>query len=118
MTWENIIGQEKVIELLKCTVASGHVAHAYLFHGSEGTGKRAVALAFAQALQCKGCDPNQLCLSCKNSERLHHPDIQVMIPEPNDVKTEDVARRISLLAEDPYAAVDFSSCPQSGHQKK
>lgn len=118
MHWNDIIGQQKVIEILKRSVDSGRVAHAYLFHGMEGTGKRAVALAFARQLQCPDCDDVQSCLHCKQASRLEHPDIEVLIPEPSDANPQDVAERIQRLAEDPYAAVDFVRAPTLGSAKR
>lgn len=117
MHWDSIIGQKKVIELLRRSVNSGRVAHAYLFHGMEGTGKRAVALAFARELQCEGYDGGELCTSSREAALLEHPDIHVLIPEPSDAKPRDVAERIALLAEDPYAAIDFVRAPTLGSRK-
>ncbi|MCY3630907.1 MAG: DNA polymerase III subunit delta' [Bacteroidetes bacterium] len=117
MHWDSIIGQGKVVELLRRSVDSGRVAHAYLFHGMEGTGKRAVALAFARELQCEGCNGSEPCTSCRQAAQLEHPDIHVLIPEPSDAKPRDVAERIALLAEDPYAAVDFVRAPTLGSGK-
>ncbi len=117
MHWDSIIGQKKVIELLRRSVNSGRVAHAYLFHGMEGTGKRAVALAFARELQCEGYDGSELCTSSREAALLEHPDIHVLIPEPSDAKPRDVAERIALLAEDPYAAIDFVRAPTLGSRK-
>lgn len=117
MHWDSIIGQKKVIELLRRSVNSGRVAHAYLFHGMEGTGKRAVALAFARELQCEGYDGGEPCTSSREAALLEHPDIHVLIPEPSDAKPRDVAERIALLAEDPYAAIDFVRAPTLGSRK-
>ena len=117
MYWDRIIGQKKVIELLKHSLESDHVAHAYLFHGVEGCGKRAMALAFAQALQCQDCDKTQPCVYCTQTEEFYHPDIDVLIPEPTDAKPKDVANRISMMSRDPYAAVDFIRAPTLGAKK-
>ncbi|MBA3809177.1 MAG: hypothetical protein H0X28_12430, partial [Solirubrobacterales bacterium] len=40
--------------LLGALALGGHPSHAYLFHGPPGTGKRAVARAFAAALLAEG----------------------------------------------------------------
>jgi len=101
MFWDRIIGQKRVVDLLQSTVESGHVAHAYLFHGLDGTGKRAVALAFAHALQCKSCKHAPPCSSCKQIQALQHPDVLFMLPQPSDAKSEDVNIRINMLSEDP-----------------
>lgn len=117
MYWNNIIGQEKVVDILKHSVDAGRVAHAYLFHGKDGTGKRATALALAKQLQCQGCGGTPPCSACRHAELLQHPDILVLMPEPSDAKPQDTAERIALLAEDPYAAVDFVRAPGLGSRK-
>ncbi|MYF40344.1 MAG: DNA polymerase III subunit delta' [Rhodothermaceae bacterium] len=111
MHWSNIIGQEKVIELLKNSVAAKRVAHAYLFHGIDGVGKLATALAFARVLQCAGCHNGVSCQSCQWALKFRHPDIQVMMPQPSDADPEDVIERLALLSQDEYAVADFIRAP-------
>jgi DNA polymerase-3 subunit delta' len=53
MPWANLINQHRVVETLQRAVGRGRVAHAYLFYGPDGAGKRAMALALAQTLQCE-----------------------------------------------------------------
>ncbi|MCX6712982.1 MAG: AAA family ATPase, partial [Candidatus Vogelbacteria bacterium] len=55
--WAEVIGQDQVVEVLANSIKLGHVAHAYLFHGSRGTGKTSVARIFAEAV---GTKPNDL----------------------------------------------------------
>ena len=52
MAWD-VIGHERVVNLLQGSVRSGRVAHAYLFSGPPGVGKRTLALELAQALNCE-----------------------------------------------------------------
>ncbi len=49
-TFKEVVGQEQVVKVLESEVASGKVAHAYLFAGSRGTGKTSIARIFAKAL--------------------------------------------------------------------
>jgi DNA polymerase III subunit delta' len=113
MAWDSVIDQPRVLETLQRAISSQRVAHAYLFHGPDGSGKRAAALAFAQALQCAegGPEPCGACSGCRKVQRLIHPDVHVMMPYPRGTDTEDVAQRIQRLAEHPYAAVDFVRRP-------
>ena len=111
MHWSNIIGQEKVIELLKNSVDAERVAHAYLFHGIDGVGKLAAALAFARVLQCAGCHNGVSCQSCQWALKFRHPDIQIMMPQPSDADPEDVIERLALLSQDEYAVVDYIRAP-------
>ncbi len=49
--WSEVVGQDQVVGALKDAISSKHVAHAYLFSGSRGTGKTSVARILAHALQ-------------------------------------------------------------------
>lgn len=69
--WNNIIGQDKVIEKLKSIYTSGKIAHAYLFHGISGTGKDAAAVEFAKLLNCKNIqNGNEACDKCENCKKI------------------------------------------------
>jgi DNA polymerase-3 subunit gamma/tau len=51
-TFADLVGQEAVTRALQGAIASGRVAHAYLFSGSRGTGKTSSARLLAKALNC------------------------------------------------------------------
>ena len=53
MPFRDLIGQARAIRFLHRALMTGRIAHAYLFTGPAGVGKRAAALAFAQALNCE-----------------------------------------------------------------
>ncbi|KAB2958379.1 MAG: hypothetical protein F9K13_13775, partial [Candidatus Methylomirabilis oxygeniifera] len=53
MPFRDVIGQARAIAFLQRALVTGRVAHAYLFSGPSGIGKRAAAIAFAQALNCE-----------------------------------------------------------------
>lgn len=113
MSWSTLIDQQRVVEALRRTIASGRVAHAYLFHGPDGVGKRAAALAFAQAVLCERGDDEACgrCLACTKVSRMLHPDVHVLFPYPTDVDENEVAERLRRLGENPYAAIDFIRRP-------
>lgn len=85
MLFKEIKGQEKAIAFLKSAIGQDRVAHAYIFHGLEGIGKKAAALAFAKALNCLKSGPEAVpeavtdacgeCQSCRKIERGTHPDV-------------------------------------------
>ena len=135
MPWSRVVGQERSTETLARALASGRVAGTYLFHGPPGTGPRAAALAFAQALQCERRgrggpegDACGVCLACTKTARLIHPDVHVYLPFPRvssragqDERPADYAERLGRLALDPYAPVDYrqrATLGEEGAQNK
>lgn len=108
MSWSRIVNQRAAVQLLRRAFRSERVAHAYLFHGPDGVGKRAVALAFAQALQCQegGAEPCTECSRCRKVQRLVHPDVHLLAPQTSDARPADIAAQRERLAAHPYAAAD------------
>jgi len=111
--WDRVIDQQRVIDTIQRSLDQERVAHAYLFHGPDGVGKRAVALAMARALECRNgtAVPCEDCTDCRKTRRMVHPDVHVLFPYPKGTDEEDVAERIQRLGENPYAAVDFVRRP-------
>ena len=63
-TFSEMAGQEAVIRTLRHQVASGRIAHAYLFCGSRGTGKTSAAKIMARAINCENPQDGDPCLAC------------------------------------------------------
>ncbi len=83
MSFKEILGQEIPISILKNSLKAGRVAHAYLFLGEEGVGKKLAALNLAKVLNCEknsvdACDD---CSSCQKIERSLHPDVKCFEPD-------------------------------------
>lgn len=66
-TFDEIIGQQSIVKLLKNSLSSKKIPHAFLFTGIRGTGKTTTARILARALNCeKGVvtDPCNECSTC------------------------------------------------------
>ena len=77
LRFQDIVGHQGQIELLRRAVHRQRLHHAYLFVGPEGTGKRTVATALAAAVQCpEGAgDACGECSSCRCIDNRNHPDV-------------------------------------------
>ena len=75
--WQ-VIGQEKAVSLLRRSLETGAVSHAYLFIGPAHSGKMTLALDLARALNCEEADiPCGSCDSCHKIDEGKHADVQV-----------------------------------------
>lgn len=76
-TFEEVAGQQHIVRTIKNALATGKIAHAYLFAGPRGTGKTTMAKLLAKALNCEDGIGNQ-CNECKNCRAIidgTHPDV-------------------------------------------
>ncbi|WP_037372898.1 DNA polymerase III subunit gamma/tau [Anaerovorax odorimutans] len=64
--FDEILGQEHIVKILKNQIKTGTTSHAYLFCGTRGTGKTSTARILAKALNCVSEDPQKPCGKCSN----------------------------------------------------
>ncbi|HEY2923336.1 MAG TPA: hypothetical protein VGJ98_00045 [Candidatus Eisenbacteria bacterium] len=124
MAAETLRGQDEAVALLRAALDSGHIGHAYLFHGPSGVGKTRAALYFARALLCEARRedgaPCDTCESCGLALELRHPDLQLLVPLPTfssegrterqaeEARSEARAAIFSRFASDPFYLPTFA----------
>ncbi|WP_248929117.1 DNA polymerase III subunit delta' [Paenibacillus hamazuiensis] len=92
MSFDSIRGQDRVKRILQNSLRTNSVSHAYIFSGPAGTGKRAMAMAFAQAIYCRVSpdDACGTCLDCRKVEHRNHPDIHYIGPDGASIKIDQI----------------------------
>ena len=112
MAFRDIVGHRRQLGLLARAVAAGTLPPSLVFSGPEGVGKRQVAMALAQALNClkpvddagRGWrDACGSCAACSKIARRSHPDL--LIVEPGDsgsIRIETLRDLLGQMAYRPY----------------
>ena len=96
-TFAGIVGNEAALRMLRRALESGEVAHAYLFYGPPGVGKRTVALRFGAALVAGGNSNAE-----GRARRGLHPDLSVVQPEGAFTTIGQVRGVVRLAASRPF----------------
>lgn len=68
--FDQVLGQDKVINVLKNQVKNNNFSHAYLFAGERGCGKTSAAKIFAKAINCLSPKDGSPCLECENCRQI------------------------------------------------
>jgi len=112
MRFSEVAGHADLKRQLVQSVAEQRVPHAQLFHGPEGSGSLALALAYATYLSCsdrQADDSCGRCPSCLKFDRLIHPDLHFVFPvfttksvKKDPVSDDFIAEWRKVLLESPY----------------
>lgn len=131
MAFDHVIGHDTPKARLMDALVGDRMAHAYLFHGPPGTGAEALAIELAKAVNCESGtgEPCQQCRTCRKIGALQHPDVHIYPPSSSarstrttartgeeaegvddrggrrDARTERREELLSVLVENPYAAL-------------
>lgn len=88
-----INNQPKVANMLLRVIQKNRVAHAYLFSGKKGAGKKEMAVFFAQTLLCDSPTDKGTCEECTSCRRVsnhNHSDVYWVEPDGNSIKGEQI----------------------------
>ncbi len=96
--WDGLVGQHRVVDVLRTAVNGPGMTHAWLFTGPPGSGRSNAAVAFAAALQCEdgGC---RECHACHTVLKGSHADVNVVRTEKLSIgvdEVRDLVRRSAL----------------------
>lgn len=119
MKFTEVIGQEEAKARLLQMVAEGRLPHAMMLCGPSGSGKMALALAFASYLLCEnrgdGGDSCGRCRQCAMVAKWEHPDLHFtfptiklpsMSPEHKPVSDDFMRQWRQMLSEGPYFSMN------------
>ena len=105
MSFERIIGNDKVKQFLNKAINENHILHSYLFSGIEGIGKKLFAIEFAKKILCiEQNDEQENCLSCLKFKSSNHPDFMILEPENNVIKIEQIRNMQEKISEKPIVS--------------
>ena len=77
---DNLIGQDRAIQLLTRAVALNRIAPAYLCYGSSGIGRSIAARGFARMLLCQGLPSDKHSLIEQKLRSQNHSDLRWVEP--------------------------------------
>lgn len=69
-TFDQVLGQDRVVNVLKNQVKNNNFSHAYIFAGERGCGKTTCAKIFAKAINCLHPVDGSPCLECENCKAI------------------------------------------------
>lgn len=96
MTFDDVIGQDHVVQTLRHAIETKRVANAYLFIGPRGIGKTTLSRVFAKALNCTsphGVEPCGECANCREIAQGSSMDV-IELDAASHNSVEDVRKII------------------------
>lgn len=106
MPLRDVTGHRRVVELLSRSIARDALPPSLIFAGPAATGKRFIAVAVAQALNCsnqRDGDACGQCVQCKRVERGLHSDVVILEPgDSGTIKIEQVRDVVDRAGYRPF----------------
>lgn len=101
MPLRDIVGQKIAIQSLRNFLSRGSIPNALLFHGAEGCGKAATAIAFAQAVNCERPVEGDACGECPSCHRITKgtdADVRVFAPLKGEYVVDEAKEMIDFAS--------------------
>ena len=110
-SFDDLIGQEAMVRILRNAFAQGRIAHAWMLTGVRGVGKTTTARIIARALNCVGADgaggptvdPCGVCANCVAILADRHPDV-IEMDAASNTGVDDVREVIDATRYRPLQA--------------
>lgn len=108
MSFADILGHERIVDVLRRSLRTGKIAHSYLFEGIPGSGRKKTALTLIQALFCNEL-PDDACGECPSCRKVaggNHADIHFIepLPDKRDISIDQLRAMQRELSLRPYEA--------------
>lgn len=95
--FHHIIGHQQIKRYFTQAVASGKVAHSYIFEGPRGVGKKIIAMEVAKMLLCESTNGDTPCGNCKACHMIEvstHPDVIKIDKDTKVTKIETIREQV------------------------
>lgn len=100
-TFDDVVGQEVIIQTLKNSILNNKINHAYLFSGPRGCGKTSIAKIFARLVNCEnpnGTNPCNECVCCTQNNEQNLDIIEMDAASNNGVdEIREINNKVNLV---------------------
>ncbi len=99
--FDDVVGQEVIIQTLKNSILNNKISHAYLLSGPRGCGKTSIAKIFARLVNCEhpdGTNPCNNCVCCTQSDEQNLDIIEMDAASNNGVdEIREINNKVNLV---------------------
>lgn len=104
MSFNKIIGNKNIKNILTKSLNNNTILHSYMFIGEQGIGKKMIAEQFAKMILCEDFQVNTECDKCKSCIEFNggnNPDYSYIEPDGKTIKIEQIREIQSKVVEKP-----------------